>query len=115
MRSPAADAAAHLPDATLLLRAHMQLGRCAYQSGLHEEAIASLSQALALAERDPTPDDQAHIHLVFGNAWEKGAITSKPSTTPDAPLSSFAASASRRRRPTRSARWAGTAPIWATT
>ncbi len=67
----AADAAAHLPDTTLLVRAHLQLGRCQYQSGRHEEAIASLSQALALAERHPTPDDQAHIHLVFGNAWEK--------------------------------------------
>jgi DNA-binding SARP family transcriptional activator/Tfp pilus assembly protein PilF len=61
----AVDSAAHLADPASLIRAHMHLGRCYSAVGRHQEAIANLNQALALAEQHDNPDVEATVRLTF--------------------------------------------------
>lgn len=61
----AVDSAAHLADPASLIRAHMHLGRCYSAVGRHQEAIANLNQALALAEQHDNPDVEAAVQLTF--------------------------------------------------
>uniref|UniRef100_UPI001177944E ATP-binding protein n=1 Tax=Amycolatopsis kentuckyensis TaxID=218823 RepID=UPI001177944E len=67
----ALDAAAHLPDPATRSRAHRFLG-CAYaRTGLHEEAIGHLDQALASAVRHHDATELAHTHLAHAEAWAR--------------------------------------------
>jgi DNA-binding SARP family transcriptional activator/Tfp pilus assembly protein PilF len=66
----AAGSAAHLPDSTSRVRAHLHLGSSLAESGHHEEAIENLNHALALAEKHHNPAGQVHAHFAFQRAWE---------------------------------------------
>lgn len=61
-------AAAHLPDAVSLSRAHRLLGYACSRLGLHEEAIGHLDRALALAVRRDDAAEQAHAHRAIASA-----------------------------------------------
>jgi tetratricopeptide (TPR) repeat protein len=65
----AADASTHLPDPSLLSRAHRALGRTYADLGRHDKAIEHLSRALDLAERHRDSAQQAHIHRALARAW----------------------------------------------
>jgi tetratricopeptide (TPR) repeat protein len=67
----ALDAAAHLPDPTPRIHAHRRLGDAYAALGRHEEGIAHLHQALALAEEHHNPDQQARTHHVLAWASEQ--------------------------------------------
>jgi DNA-binding SARP family transcriptional activator/tetratricopeptide (TPR) repeat protein len=64
----AADAAAHLPDATTRIRVHRFLGRAYTALGRSEEATEHLHRALSLAEHHREPAEQAHTHRMIAHA-----------------------------------------------
>lgn len=65
----ALDAAAHLPDPARS-RTHRLLGRACSRTGLHDEAVGHLGQALELAVRHHDLTEQAHTHRSFALAWD---------------------------------------------
>jgi DNA-binding SARP family transcriptional activator/predicted transcriptional regulator len=65
----AADAVAHLPDPTAVVRTYRNLGYAHAALGHHEDAIEHLHQALALAEHHRDRIQQAHIHHALGWVW----------------------------------------------
>jgi DNA-binding SARP family transcriptional activator len=67
----ALDAAEHLPDPTIRIRAHRFLGRAYADLGRHKEATGHLHQALALAEEHHDTHQQAHTHRTLALAWER--------------------------------------------
>lgn len=64
----AADAAAHLPDATTRVRVHRFLGRAYNALGRSEEATEHLHRALSLAEHHHEPAEQAQTHRMIAQA-----------------------------------------------
>jgi DNA-binding SARP family transcriptional activator/tetratricopeptide (TPR) repeat protein len=67
----AVDSAAHLPDSTSGIRAHLHLGGALAEVGQHEEAIGNLNHALVLAQQHHNLADQAHTHFAFMRTWEQ--------------------------------------------
>ncbi|KOX27122.1 hypothetical protein ADK67_14675 [Saccharothrix sp. NRRL B-16348] len=65
----ALDAADHLPDPIIRVRAHRFLGNACSQAGLHQEATWHLEQALDLVVRHHDPTEQARIHRVLALVW----------------------------------------------
>jgi DNA-binding SARP family transcriptional activator/tetratricopeptide (TPR) repeat protein len=66
----AADAAEHLPDPTTLIHARRRLGHAHAELGRHEQAIAHLHHALAVAEHHD-PIQHARTHHALAWAWEQ--------------------------------------------
>ena len=67
----ALDAAAHLPDPSTRMFAHRRLGSAVAELGRHDEGIAHLRQAVALAEEHHDLDQQAETHRILAWAWEQ--------------------------------------------
>ncbi|HET6705566.1 ATP-binding protein [Amycolatopsis sp.] len=65
----AADAADHLADPVVPMRAHRYLGRALADLGRHDEALVHLQRALSAAERQHDPGQQAHTHRALATAW----------------------------------------------
>ncbi|MDX8148720.1 BTAD domain-containing putative transcriptional regulator [Lentzea sp. BCCO 10_0061] len=64
-------AADHLPDPTSRIHAHRFLGSVHTELGLHEQSIAHLHQALALAQAQDDHVQLAHTHLTLSTAWPR--------------------------------------------
>ncbi|QQQ78705.1 tetratricopeptide repeat protein [Saccharothrix sp. 6-C] len=67
----AADAAGHLPEPGARILAHRLLGHALAELGRHDDAIANLHQALALARRHHDLTQQAHTEHALTWAWEQ--------------------------------------------
>ena len=64
------DASAHLPDPSTRMLALRRLGMALADLGRHDEGIAHLHQALALAEEHQDLDQQANTHRMLARSWE---------------------------------------------
>ncbi|MEV0675126.1 BTAD domain-containing putative transcriptional regulator [Actinosynnema sp. NPDC050436] len=67
----ALEAAAHLPDPAISIRGHHFVGRAYADLGQHDEAIAHLHQALALAEHHDDTLHRANTTRALARAWEQ--------------------------------------------
>ncbi|GLW89272.1 ATP-binding protein [Actinokineospora globicatena] len=70
----AAVAAPHLADPATGTRTHRRLGLARANLGQHEEAMAHLHRALALAEGSGDVAQQAQTHHTFTWAWEQRGV-----------------------------------------
>ncbi|MGW6445723.1 BTAD domain-containing putative transcriptional regulator [Lentzea sp. NPDC055074] len=66
-------AAGHLPDPTFRIHAHRFLGSVLAELGLHEQSLAHLHEALALAQDQDDHVQLAHTHLALATAWPRPA------------------------------------------
>ncbi len=64
------EASAHLPDPSARMLALRRLGMALAELGRHDEGIAYLHQALALAEEHHDLDQQANTHRMLARCWE---------------------------------------------
>ena len=62
-------AAVHLPDPETRVRILRRLGSACGVTGLHDEAIEHLQQALALADRHNILDERGYAHYQLGWGW----------------------------------------------
>ena len=67
----ALDASAHLPDPGTHIVAHRRLGSAVTELGRHDEGIAHLRQAVALAEEHDDLEQQAETHRILAWACEQ--------------------------------------------